>query len=162
MATNTTTGMTRETVGNVADRAKDTGAHMADMAKETAGQMVDKTKQMAGNLAGKAKDVTSTVAHKAEDLAKTAGQKADDATAYVGSGIRSAADTVRAKGPHDGMLGTATSSTAGALESTGRYLEEEKLSGMAGDVNQLIRKNPIPALFVAAGIGFLLGRMLRR
>jgi ElaB/YqjD/DUF883 family membrane-anchored ribosome-binding protein len=157
MATNSTTGMTRETVGNVADRAKDAASHMADKAKDTAGYMADKTKQAAGNLADKAKDVT----HKAEDLAKTAGHKADDATAYVGSGIRSAADTVRSKGPHDGVLGSATSATAGALESTGRYLEEEKLSGMAEDVNQLIRKNPIPALFVAAGIGFLLGRMLR-
>jgi ElaB/YqjD/DUF883 family membrane-anchored ribosome-binding protein len=137
----------RETVGTAADRAKDVLVHAAD-----------KTKDLAGNLAEKAKNVTT----QAEDVAKNAGRRADDAAAYVGSGIRSAADTVRSKGPHDGLLGSATSATAGALESTGRYLEHEKLSGMLEDMGNLVRRNPIPALLICAGIGFLVGRMVRR
>ncbi len=120
------------------------------------------TRETVNKLADKAKDATATVTHKAEDLVKDAGQRADDATATVGHSIRSAADTVRSKGPHDGMLGSATSATASALESTGRYLEDEKLSGMAEDVTEMIRRNPLPALCIAAGLGFLLGRMLRR
>jgi ElaB/YqjD/DUF883 family membrane-anchored ribosome-binding protein len=140
----------REMVGNAADRAKEMTMNVADKAKDTA-----------SNLADKAKDTAANVTHKAEELAKTAGRKADDATAAVGSSIRSAADTVRAKGPHDGILGSATSATAGALESTGRYLEHEKLSGMAEDMTNLVRRNPIPALLVAAGVGFLIGRALR-
>lgn len=122
----------------------------------------EKTRETFSNFADKAKDATATVAHKAEELCKDAEQRADDATAQVGHKIRSAADTVRSKGPHDGMLGSATATTASALESTGRYLEEEKLSGMANDVTELIRRNPLPALCIAAGLGFLLGRMLRR
>jgi ElaB/YqjD/DUF883 family membrane-anchored ribosome-binding protein len=157
MAQHNMTEKARETVGHAADKAKDMAGNLADKAKDTAAQVSDKARDLAGNLADKAKNVT----HEAEDMAKNAGRRADDATAHVGSGIRSAADTVRAKGPHDGLLGSATSATAGALESTGRYLEEEKLSGMAQDVGELIRKNPVPALLVAAGIGFLIGRMVR-
>ncbi len=125
MANQSTTEMTRETFSNLADKAKDA----------------------AGDLAGKAKDATATVAHQAQDLVKDAGQRADDATATVGHSIRSAADTVRSKGPHDGMLGSATSATAAALESTGRYLEErEAPASMAEDVTEMIRRNPLPGL----------------
>jgi ElaB/YqjD/DUF883 family membrane-anchored ribosome-binding protein len=130
-----TTDTLRENVGNAADKAKDAAAHVVD----------------------KAKDVT----RQAEDVAKNVGRRADDVTAHVGSGIRSAGETVRSKGPQEGVLGSATSATAGALESTGRYLEEEKLSGMAEDMTNVIRRNPITALLVAAGIGFLIGRALR-
>jgi ElaB/YqjD/DUF883 family membrane-anchored ribosome-binding protein len=151
----------REVVGNAADRAKDMTMNVADKAKTTAVNLAEKAKDTASNLADRTKDTAANVTHKAEDLAKTAGRKADDATAAVGCSIRSAADTVRAKGPHDGLLASATTAAAGALESTGRYLEQEKLSGMAEDMTNLIRRNPIPALLVAAGIGFLLGRALR-
>ncbi len=168
MANNTAGDKTRDAASHFADKAKDTASNFADKAKDAAGNLADKAKDAAGNLADKAKDATSNVTHKAEDLAKNAGdyakqagQKADDATASFGHNIRSAADTVRSKGPHDGPLGSATSAAAGALESTGRYLEEEKLSGMAHDVTELIRRNPIPALFIAAGVGFLVGRTMK-
>jgi ElaB/YqjD/DUF883 family membrane-anchored ribosome-binding protein len=161
MATHTNMDTPREMVGNAADRAKDMTMNVADKAKNTAANLAEKAKDTASNLADKTKDTAANVTHKAEELAKTAGRKADDATAAVGSSIRSAADTVRDKGPHDGLLGSATSATAGALESTGRYLEQEKLSGMAEDMTNLVRRNPIPALLVAAGVGFLIGRALR-
>lgn len=47
------------------------------------------------------------------------------------------------------------------MESTGEYLEEKGLSGMAGDVTDLIRRNPLPALLIAVGIGFLIARSFR-
>jgi ElaB/YqjD/DUF883 family membrane-anchored ribosome-binding protein len=150
MATQTNMDKPREAVGNLVDRVKDTATNVADKATNTASNLADKTKDTAAN-----------VTHKAEELAKTAGRKADDATAAVGSSIRSAADAVRSKGPHEGMIGSATSATASALDSTGRYLEQEKLSGMAEDMTAVIRRNPIPALLVAAGVGFLIGRALR-
>jgi hypothetical protein len=70
-------------------------------------------------------------------------------------------ETVRQKGPESGFLGQATRSVAGALESSGQYLENKKLSGMAEDVTDLVRNNPIPALLIGIGLGFLLGRALR-
>jgi hypothetical protein len=75
--------------------------------------------------------------------------------------MESLADTVRDRGPESGLLGRATRGVADALEGSGKYLEEKNLSGMADDVTSMIKKNPIPALLIGIGVGFLLGRALR-
>lgn len=62
------------------------------------------------------------------------------------------------RGPREGMLGA----VADSLEKTGRYMQEEGIRGMAEDVTELIRRNPIPAMLVGVGIGFLLAKVLRR
>jgi hypothetical protein len=75
--------------------------------------------------------------------------------------MQSFADTVRQHGPSSGMLGSATSAVADTLENTGEYLESHGLSGMAGDLTDMIRRNPIPALLIGIGVGFLLARATR-
>jgi hypothetical protein len=60
------------------------------------------------------------------------------------------------------MLGSATGAVADSLENTGRYIQEEGILGMVEDVTELIRRNPIPAMMVGVGIGFLLAKMVRR
>jgi hypothetical protein len=133
------------------DRAKDTATHIADKAKEAASQVADK-----------AKDLASNAAHRVEDMASTAEKKADSAVHSVGTGMEHLAGTIREKGPHDGVLGTASNKLANTLERGGHYLEEEGLSGMAEDLTNVIRRNPIPALFVGIGIGFLIARATSR
>jgi len=58
------------------------------------------------------------------------------------------------------VLGTPAQAVAAGLEKGGRYLEQEGLSGMMDDVTDLIRRNPVPALLIGMGIGFLVGRTL--
>jgi hypothetical protein len=114
-----------------------------------------------GGLMDKAKQAASSVADKARDVASGLGQKAEGATEAVGSGMQSLAGTIRDRGPQGGILGGAATGVASALESSGRYLEEQGLSGMAEDVTNLIRRNPIPAMLVGIGLGFLLARLTR-
>jgi hypothetical protein len=121
------------------DKVKETASHV--------GQAVGSAASAAGSAVGNA---ASTVGHKAEDM-----------TAAAGRGLGSLGEKVRDKGPESGMLGKATESVASALEQSGKYLEEKNLSGMADDLTGLIRKNPIPALLVGIGLGFLLARTLR-
>jgi len=121
----------------------------------------EKAKDAAGNVIDKAKQAASTVAEKAKDVASAVGDKADTAVASVGSGMQSLAGTIRDKGPGSGVLGGATSGVASALESSGRYLEEQGLSGMADDMTHLIRRHPIPAVLIGVGLGYLLARMTR-
>src|SRR5258706_553048 len=137
-----------------ADRAKDMAANMADKAKDAASHMADKAKDAASHMADKAKDI----AHKASDMADAAEKKADSAVQSVGSGMEHLAGTIREKGPHEGVLGTATTKLASTLESGGHYLQEEGLGGMADDLTNVIKRNPIPALFIGIGLGFLLAR----
>ena len=129
---------------------KDTGAGMPDKAKETASGVVDKVKDMA-----------STAGQAVGSAATTVGHKAEDAVGAVGSGMHSLADKIHDSAPESGVIGKAADCVANTLEAGGRYLEEKKISGMAGDVTDLIRRNPIPALLVGIGLGFLLARTLR-
>jgi hypothetical protein len=96
-------------------------------------------------LTEKAKEAGSTVVNKADELA-----------GRVGSGMETAAESVRGHAPSSGMIGGAASTVANALESGGRYLEEEGVSGLAGDLTNLIKRNPIPALCFALAVGVLI------
>jgi len=118
-------------------------------AKEQASQAVDKVKDAATH-AGEA----------VSSAASAVGQKAEDAVGAVGSGIQNLAGQVRDTGPNSGMLGTATRTVADGLEGAGKYIEDKNLHGMMDDVTGLIKRNPIPALLLGLGIGFLVGRAL--
>jgi len=144
----------KDTAGSAMDKAKDIAgtavdkaSSFADKAKDTAGDMVEKAKDAAGNLVDKAKDTASNL-----------GQKAEDATHAVGSGLQSLAGTVRGNMPKEGMIGAASSSVAQGLETSGKYLEHEGLQGIAADMTNLVRRNPIPALLLGIGLGFILAR----
>lgn len=119
--------------------------------------------ESAASQAGeKVQQATSAAMSKAQELAGTASKRVDEATAALGERVRSAGGTLRERGPREGMLGSATGAVADSLESTGRYIQEEGVVGMAEDVTELIRRNPIPAMLVGVGIGFMLAKMFRR
>jgi len=122
----------------------------------------NKAEELGTTALDKAKEAASTVADKARDAASAAGQKAEDATAAVGHGMRSLAGTIREHTPREGVLGTASSTVAKTLESGGRYLEQEGLSGVMDDLTNMVRRNPLPALLIGVGIGFLLARATTR
>jgi len=138
------------------------GAGFIDKAKDSAGSAVDKAKDAGAGAADRAKDVASGFASKAKDTAGDLSKRAEDATHAVGSGMQSLAGTLRDNLPKEGMLGTASSSVAKSLEASGKYLEKEGLAGIAEDMTDMIRRNPIPALLVGIGLGFLLARATHR
>jgi len=142
-------------------QAKDVAHNVADKAKDAAHNVADKARDAAHNVADSARDLASQAGHAVSGAASSVGKKAEDWTAEAGNRVSSLADTVRQQGPNSGMLGSATSAIADGLESTGDYLSEKNLSGMMGDMTNLIKRNPIPALLVGLGVGFLLGKALR-
>jgi hypothetical protein len=76
--------------------------------------------------------------------------------------MKSLAGTIRDNAPRSGVLGDVSGSVASSLESGGRYLEEHGLSGMGKDMTEMIRRNPLPALLVGIGLGYLLARATHR
>ena len=109
-----------------------------------------------------ARDMASQAGKKASEAASYVSQKAEDATSAVGGGMKSLAGTIRESAPREGMLGNAGSAVASSLESGGRYLEEHGLSGIGEDLTDVIRRNPIPAVLIGIGVGFLIARATRR
>lgn len=145
-----TQNKTEQAAGQAANKAKDTASNLADKARDTA-----------SNLADRARDAASSVASTAGSVASNLGGHAEDAMSSVGSGARALAGTLRDRAPQEGVLGNAASYAAGALDSSGRYLEEHGFGDIGADLSHLIRRNPIPAVLVGVGFGFLLARMTR-
>jgi len=121
----------------------------------------DKGKETASGVVGQVKEMASTAGHAVGNAATAVGHKAEDAVGSVGRGMESLGEKVREKGPDHGVLGKAAGAVAGALETSGKYLEDKNISGMAEDFTDLIKRNPIPALLIGVGLGFLLARTFR-
>jgi len=142
-------------------QAKDAAQNVADKAKDAASSVADKAKDTAHNVADAARDAASHAGQAISSAASTVGRTAENWTSTAGHKVESLGDTVRHQGPNSGMLGKASEGLAEGLESVGGYMSDKNLSGMMGDVTDLIKRNPIPALLVGLGIGYLLGKSLR-
>jgi vacuolar-type H+-ATPase subunit H len=158
-------GQAASNVGQAASHAGQAGQDLVHAAGQkvqeaahTAGQKVQEAAHTAGQ---KAQDVAHAAGQKAQDVAQTAGQKAQDATAAFGRTLETAADKVRSNTPNEGVIGRASEAVASSLEKGGRYLEDKNLTGLADDMTEMIRRNPIPAVLIGVGLGFLIGRTLR-
>jgi len=144
------------------DEVKAAAGEVKRDVQNTASDFTDRAKDAASNVTDKAREVASSVMDRAKDAASNLGQKAQSGLESVGSGLTSAAGTIRENLPEEGMLHNVGSRVAEGLESGGRYIREEGFSGMADDLTDLIRRNPIPALLVGVGVGFLLARATTR
>jgi len=134
-----------------AERSKDAASSLGEKAKDAASAAMDKTRDAASNMADKAKDA-----------GKRAGDMAADAANRLGEGMESLGKTVREKGPQGGVMGTASSRVAETLVGAGRYLGQEGFSGMANDLSDVIKRNPLPAVLIGIGLGFWIGMGMGR
>jgi len=130
----------------VAQQAEKAGSFLSDKATEVGQYVSDQTNKMA-----------SSALHSAENAGSYVSHRADDARHAMGTGIKSMGESLKSAAP-EGMMHDAACSLAGSLESTGRYLEDHGLTAMTEDLTSVIKRNPIPSVFIAAGIGFLLAK----
>ncbi len=148
-------------MANTVTTKKEQAQEHAERARESAGGALEKVRDAAAHAGQAVAGAASAAGSAVGNAASAVGHKAEDATAAVGRGMENLGEKVRDKGPESGFLGAATERVAGALETGGKYLEEKRLSGMVDDLTDLVRRNPIPALLIGVGLGFLLARTLR-
>ena len=141
--------MANPTTGAKGNRPEDLGHKVQEGAQ--------KAQNVASELAHKAGEAASTVATKAQNLAGQATERADEAVSAVGERMSGLAGTIRQSGPREGMLGSATTKVADSLKSSGDYLREQGLTGMAEDMTNLVRRYPVQSLLVGFGFGLLIG-----
>jgi len=152
-------------MANPTTSSKNYGSSPTEPLKEAAANAADKAKDAAAGFGNKAKEAASAVGEMVGNAASTVGSTvsntADRVTSATGSGVKHLGETIKDKGPQQGIFGSATRAVADTLQEGGQYLEQEGFSGMIEDVTQLIRRNPMPAILVGIGLGFLIGRTLR-
>jgi len=163
MATSFETGLKEKNRGAEQEfgKAKEAGKEALQKTQEAGDDAVRKAKEAGTQVLGKAKEAASAAGEMASHTAAAVGHKADDLAAAAGHEIREFGDTIAHRGPHQGLAGAASQAVADSVKGSGRYIEEAKLSGMAHDVEQVIRNHPLPALLVCFGVGFCLGRVLK-
>ncbi len=123
-------------------------------------QAAGKAKEAAASVGEMASHAGSAVGAMAHQAACEVGKKADELTASAGVSIQGLGDRLSNSAPHAGILGSASQAVAKTVKDGGDYLEHAKLSGMTEDVAQLVRRNPIPAILIAIGLGWFVGRKL--
>jgi hypothetical protein len=111
---------------------------------------------------GLAKDALGGAVEETKRLGAYLEEKADQATKAVGAGMESLGGAIHEHEPREGVLHDVGEAMAARLDGGGRYLESQGLSGVGADVTNVIRRNPVPALLVGVGIGFLIAHMLKR
>jgi hypothetical protein len=146
-----TTGGSTGSMGNMQNAGGgQAGTGVADRARDMASTATGTVRDAASNAADKARDVASNVADTARDWASSAASAVTDKARDVVGSVRDS-DVVH----------KATDYVEGAWESGNRYFQEHNFKDMAEDVAGVIRRNPIPALLVGVGLGFILARSMR-
>lgn len=123
--------------------------HNAERAAELAKEAVNTGIESGRQAIAEARNAIDTGVHIAQDKMGSAIDIAKAAAANVASSVSDAASYAGQKAED------ATGSVGGALESTGHYLKEDGLRHIASDATELIRRNPMPAMLLGVGLGFL-------
>jgi hypothetical protein len=106
-------------------------------------------------------DIEETIRGRQATSTKS-GHAADLAAAMVGEKLGSAADTLRGSLPEEGPLAGAARALTDGLESSGHYLQEQGLTGVAEEIESVIRRYPIQSLLLGAALGYALSRLRTR
>jgi hypothetical protein len=163
MAQSTNRGsQAREQADEAKGHLQQAGAAARDAASSAAGAAAEKAQETASGLGQRVQDVASNVSQRAGEMASTAAEKTDDAISSVGQRMTSMAGSLRQSAPREGVIGSAATAVADRLETGGRYLQQHGVGEMTDELAGVIRRNPLPALGVAFGVGVLIGLAMRR
>ena len=132
-----------------------------DTRKDEWTQATEKGKEAVESMGSMASHAGAAVGTMASDVACDVGRKADNLVANAGSGMKEMGDRISRNGPQGGMLGNASHTVGQSVHDGGQYLEHARLSGVSKDIAQLVRQNPLPAVCIALGLGWLLARKMR-
>lgn len=153
-------GYTRETAQQEVDRRfREYEQRMGSTTKGKVGQAAGGP---SNTLGARLEEVADEARNTVGGAPSSATDKTSQPGSAVGEKIGSLADTLREKAPHEGKMGTAATAVAERLGAAGSYLQEKNLEHVMGDLSDMIRRHPIPALLIGLGIGYLLARGARR
>jgi len=140
-----------------------TAAKAREDSRPLAGEPVDRLRDAGAQALGEAQETLHSVGQMASNALPAAGQvigaTADNLTAAAGGKLKDLGATMARNTPKEGLLGAASQKVAKGLESGGDYLSKEGISGVIGDVSDLIRRNPLPAVLLGLGLGYCIGRL---
>jgi hypothetical protein len=136
-------------------------------ATDSAG-MMDRARDLAGSTSDKLADVGSTVREKTgnakDSLADAIDSGADKLESHVGhgdaqlAGANGASATVAA----DGKVAQVTDKVATGMHATADWIRDADLDSLKSAVERQAKEHPGRTLLIAAGVGYLVGKAMRK
>ena len=117
------------------------------------------------NVTEQVSDRVTQIGNRVSDAARTAADTIDDKREATADGLASAASAVRARAgrlPGGERVTDAARAAADKLSATADYVRQHDTRQMTTDLQTLVKRNPGPALVIAAAIGFVVGRAFSR
>lgn len=142
-----------------------------------AGAMSDGVEQSAG-LKDRARNALGTAGEKLGDVGSTVRERAAGAKDSLANALESGAEKLRAR-TNDGTMAVAgstggavaiaddkmsqvTTKVAGGMESASEWLRDVDMEGMKASIEQQVKDHPGRTLLIAVGLGYLMGKALRK
>lgn len=133
--------------------------------------------EQSGGLADRARGALGTAGEKLSGVGSTVREKAGSAKDSLASALESGADKLRARGG-DGMsaagatggtvavaddrMAQVTQRVAGGMEGAADWIRDADLDGIKSSIEQQVKEHPGRTLLIAVGLGYVLGKALRK
>ncbi|HEX7239096.1 MAG TPA: hypothetical protein VF263_02430, partial [Longimicrobiaceae bacterium] len=105
-----------------------------------------------GGALGQVEERANDALSRGADVLESAAQRLSGLAGQGGQG---------GQGGAMGRAGDLASQAAGTMESTARYLRDNDVRALQGDLERMTREKPLQTLLVAVAAGWVLGKILR-
>jgi hypothetical protein len=163
------------------DAASNTGAGSLNASSSTSSTgstgNTDGTEQSAG-MADRASNALGSAKDRLAGVGSTVREKASGAKDSLATALEAGADRLRARAGGDGMsaagadgssvamadgrMAQVSNRVAGGMEGAATWLRDADLDGLKSSVEQQVKEHPGRTLLIAMGVGYLLGKALRK
>ena len=141
--------------------SRDTGTDaqgMADRAKSAASAAGDKLADVSSTVRDKAGNLKTTIADALESGAERLRQQASGSGQLAGSAAGAGTGIIA----DDNRLAQTSNQLAGGMQGAADWLRDADLDGLKSGIERQVKEHPGRSLAVAVGVGYLLGKALRR
>ena len=133
---------------------------------EQSGGIADRARGALGTAGEKLSGVGSTLRERAggakDSLANALEAGADRLRARSGDGMSAAGATGGSMAVADDRMAQVTTRVAGGMEGAADWLREADLDGLKSSIETQVKEHPGRTLLIAVGLGYLLGKALRK
>jgi hypothetical protein len=144
----------------------DSSSGMNDSNTEQSGGLADRARGAMGAAGEKLGGVGSTLRERAggakDSLANALEAGADRLRARGGDGMSAAGATGGSMAVSDDRMTQVTSRVAGGMEGAADWLRDADLDGLKSSIETQVKEHPGRTLLIAVGLGYLLGKALRK
>lgn len=148
------------TNANTANTSTNADRRFADRAREIAGSAQDKLSDMGSTVRDRAGHMKDSLADALESGADKLRQRGAQSTPQ--SGDLAGATSAGTVAVGDGRVAQVTDRVATGMDKTADWLRDADLEGLRTSIETQVKEHPGRTLLIAAGLGYLLGKALRK